>query len=189
VAHSKLTDDARIVHAGDERWLPVPGYEGSYEVSDFGNVRSVPRVRNCRNGTRLAPGCDLKPFPDQSGYPWVRLSLPDKSVARRVHTLVLAAFVGPRPAGMVIRHLNGIESDNRLENLRYGTHSENSKDIVLHGRNRASNKTHCNHGHELTVENCCPTQLAKGKRECIQCRKNRSREYRLRMKNAPTNPC
>lgn len=51
----------------------------------------------------------------------------------RVHTLVLNAFTGPRPAGMQGRHLNGIKTDNRRDNLKWGTPKENSEDSVKHG--------------------------------------------------------
>ena len=50
-----------------------------------------------------------------------------------VHRIVMAAFVGPRPPGKEVRHLNGDGSDNRISNLRYGTHAENMRDMEAHG--------------------------------------------------------
>lgn len=56
-----------------------------------------------------------------------------KRCQRKIHHLVLETFVGFRPRGMQCRHLNGDPSDNRLENLKWGTHSENQQDSVRHG--------------------------------------------------------
>lgn len=61
---------------------------------------------------------------------------------RKLHILVLEAFVGPRPDGMVGRHKNDIKSDNRLDNLCWGTQSENAIDRVRHGRGAQQKLTH-----------------------------------------------
>lgn len=111
-----------------EIWKDIPGYEGRYQVSDEGRVRSLPhRVRLVVRGketTRLFPGRLLRPGPQQSGHLSVAIG---KGNSRQVHQLVLEAFVGPRPAGCEVLHLNHNPADNRLENLRYGTRSENMK--------------------------------------------------------------
>jgi len=67
--------------------------------------------------------------------PYIKASLFDgeRRVTRNVHVLVLEAFAGPRPNGMVCRHLNGNPTDNRIENLAWGTESENQRDAVRHG--------------------------------------------------------
>lgn len=120
----------------EERWLPVPGHEGAYEVSDMGRVRSVGRrvrlfTRWGTEATRGVPPRLLRPGRmTKSGHVSVAIG---KHNSQCVHTLVLLAFVGPRPAGMEARHLNGNASDNRLENLRYGTRAENVQDMVRHG--------------------------------------------------------
>ena len=74
----------------------------------------------------------LKPVPCL-GYPTVNLS--DGVGKRRwyVHRLVLEAFVGPRPEGMACRHLDGDRANNRVENLAWGTYSENERDKLRHG--------------------------------------------------------
>lgn len=97
----------------------VPGHE-RYRVSTSGTVQSFAK----------GEWRDLKLSPNRAGYPCVSLSTPDGPKAIRVHTLVLIAFVGPRPEGMVCRHLNDNPADNRLENLAWGTYSENSRDSV-----------------------------------------------------------
>lgn len=103
-----------------EHWLPVPGYEGLYEVSDLGRVRSLPR----RPGT---PGnLILKPTVNNTGYHCVGPSLNGKQRVIHIHVLVLAAFEGPCPAGMEVLHGPGGRLDNRLVNLSYGTRSQNN---------------------------------------------------------------
>lgn len=94
-----------------ERWLPVPGFEGLYEVSDHGRVRNIERL--------------LRPSRQQRGHRLVALG---STAQRYVHRLVLEAFVGPAPQGMECRHLNGDPSDNRLTNLAWGTREENYAD-------------------------------------------------------------
>ncbi|WP_082971209.1 HNH endonuclease signature motif containing protein [Mycobacterium sp. 852002-51971_SCH5477799-a] len=86
---------------------------------------------------------------------------------RRVHRLVLEAFVGPAPSGTFGCHLDGDPANNRLNNLRWDTQANNLRDVVSHGRHHSSNRTHCVHGHEFTPENTRLT--AKGHRRCIRC--------------------
>jgi len=78
----------------------------------------------------------LSPRPHRDGHLYVNLyrsDAPMKSVF--VHAIVLTAFAGEKAAGHVCRHLNGVATDNRLENLVWGTVSENCLDRVRHGRN------------------------------------------------------
>ncbi|QUH01416.1 HNH endonuclease [Saccharopolyspora erythraea] len=118
-----------------EIWRPVPGWV-SYEASNKGRVRSV------RSGRVLSspPGGD--------GYRRVYFKVEGRRSAWTVHRVVLAAFRGPRPEGAQIRHLDGDKSNNHLENLAYGTPSENAADTKRHGQNSNLNKTHCPNGHE-----------------------------------------
>ena len=75
----------------------------------------------------------LKPGINSCGYLTVVLWQYGKPYTRGVHRLVLETFVGVRPSNMQCRHLNGIKIDNRLKNLCWGTHSENSQDSIRHG--------------------------------------------------------
>lgn len=115
-----------------ERWLPIPGWHGFYEVSDQGRVRSVARVVPRASTPQLVRERVLKSPPASHGYPRVNLCHEGKYVQRTVHSLVLEAFVGPRPHGMEILHGNGVCTDARLANLRYGTSAENKADTVRH---------------------------------------------------------
>lgn len=110
-----------------EIWKAVPGHEGAYEVSNLGRVRSLERrVRLVPNPgvetTRRVPPRILKPGRVKSGHVSVALG---KGNSRLVHQLVLEAFVGPCPHGCETLHGNHKPWDNRLENLRWGTRSEN----------------------------------------------------------------
>ncbi len=104
-----------------ELWQPVQGYEGLYEVSDQGRVRTV------------ATGLIRKTPVGVRGYPTVDLKNKGHRKTFTVHTLVLTAFVGPRPHKMECRHLDGDRENSNLSNLRWGTSSENDDDRRLHG--------------------------------------------------------
>lgn len=67
-------------------------------------------------------------------YPGVTITNPDhKRLRVRRHTIVAEAFHGARPAGMVVRHKNGVPGDDRAENLEWGTHGDNMRDMARHG--------------------------------------------------------
>jgi hypothetical protein len=164
-----------------ETWRPVVGYEGRYEVSDQGQVRSRDRnvsyVVNGQTRNRFFPGRMLSPQTGTTGG-YVHVVLPGLGTVN-VQRLVMAAFVGPRPAGLVICHNNGDGADNRLENLRYDTQSENLKDAVTHKTNWQTVKTHCPNGHEYTPENTGPNGSA---RRCLTCHSARQKARQRRAK-------
>ena len=117
-------------------WRAVPGYEGSYEVSLAGAVRSVTRqVPYGRHGCTIYQGKMLKLTQIKNGYFTVKLALAGHTRTNYVHELVLRAFVGPRPHTEERgenRHLDGDKSNNKLWNLKYGTITENAADRVRH---------------------------------------------------------
>lgn len=103
-----------------EVWRPVPGYEGRYEVSDLGNVVSV-------GFADIAKRRPLKKV-DQRGYDRVYLRSPGtRGRWFSMHILVMLAFVGPRPDGMHVNHVDGHKKNNALSNLQYCTPSQNQK--------------------------------------------------------------
>ena len=117
-----------------ENWRDVPGYEGLYQVSDLGNVRSYRRTKG--------PPKPLKGTPYRSGYVSVTLRKDGAKQRKRVkvYHLVLAAFIGPCPNGKEANHKFGDKTDNRLHSLEYATPSENClhRSRVL-GKERGSN--------------------------------------------------
>ena len=118
-----------------EIWKDVPGYEGQYQVSNKGRVRSLDREieQMSRWGTpykKSVKGITLRPGRMPAGHVSVSLG---RCNSQCVHKLVLLAFAGPAPEDHECLHANGDPSDNRLENLRWGTRSDNIRDAVHHG--------------------------------------------------------
>ena len=114
-----------------ERWLPAAGYEGFYEVSDYGRVCSVRHMTAAGwRGGKL-----LSPFPDRDGYLRVNLSCNGRYHSLiPVHGMVLRTFAGPPKPGQQARHGRGGRQNNRWpENLCWGTPLENSDDKYRDG--------------------------------------------------------
>ena len=156
-----------------ESWRPVVGWEGFYEVSSHGRVRSIDRIHHSRAGyTQKYRGRMLRPNLTH-GYWGVTLSRDTIPSTRKVHHLVLEAFVGPRPEGMEACHINGIRNDARLSNLRWGTHSSNTLDQVRHGTHAEARKTHCPRGHVYDL-------FYKRGRKCSVCKRANSQRYEAR---------
>lgn len=149
----------------EEQWRPVVGWEDLYEVSSHGRVRSLHTGRGPRNLDRL-----LSTERPSEDYPMADLSRDGKKVKRSVHSLVAAAFIGPRPEGMDICHNDGNARNCHLENLRYGTRSENILDEIAHGTHRHASRTHCEAGHELTEDNVYRSKARPKSRACRKCR-------------------
>lgn len=153
-----------------EQWKPVVGWEGLYEVSDHGRVRSLDRA-TCKGQRK---GQVLRPFPLDTGHLRVRLSRGGASAGPLIHRLVLEAFLGPCPAGMEGCHGDGNPTNNHVDNLRWATRSENQLDSVAHGTHQFARRTHCPRGHRLAAPNLIPSDWAKGRRSCLACSRARS---------------
>lgn len=169
------------VYGIDEAWIPVPEYEGLYEVSSWGRVRSLDR--RATDGRRYA-GKILKQSTQkrygenvgQSEYRVVGLRREGVQTVHRVHNVVLLAFTGERPEGMQALHRDDDPSNNRVWNLRWGTSSENMLDAVRNGKYRSANaeKTHCKRGHALEGANLF-IRKHDGARICVTCKNMHSR--------------
>lgn len=166
--------DYSMPEAEAEAWKPIPGYEGIYEVSDHGRVRSLDHIGRFRDSTRLNRGRVLRPDSKRYGHQYVNLSRDRKQTKAYVHRLVLMAFVGPAPAGMEACHNDGDPSNNHLTNLRWDTHSENNRDQVRHGTHPFATRTVCPRGHELISPNLTRCIAAKGYRGCLACSRAQS---------------
>lgn len=146
----------------NEIWKPAPGCVG-IEVSNQGRVRN--RWGRILRGTV-----------DENGYRRVHVRVVGGEYRiKRVHRLVLEAFVGPCPTGMETRHLSGDPGDNRLANLAWGTPADNNQDTLIHGRHASARRTHCPRHHPLVEGNLVPAQRRRGQRTCLAC--DRARNY------------
>lgn len=110
-----------------EHWMPVVGYEDRYEVSNLGRIRSLERYSTHRNGRRnFLKQRFLNPWVRRDGYLGVDLYENGKSKSFLAHRLILIAFIGMRVGKKECNHINGLKTDNRLENLEWVTRSENN---------------------------------------------------------------
>jgi hypothetical protein len=152
-----------------ERWRSVPGYEGLYEVSDHGRVRSFQRPTG---PVILSPAV-------RKGYAGVTLTRNKQPRVLRVNRLVAMAFHGLPEEGQVCRHLNGNSLDNRAVNLAWGSHKENVADLLEAGGHYNQRKTHCLRGHPFTPENTRVSMRPAGPlRSCRRCGRDHARRYR-----------
>ena len=151
-----------------ERWLPVVGYEGAYQVSDLGRVRSLDRMIVDSVGHRYFRAGRILRQVTLKGTGHCRVTLPG-GIQGYVHRLVLEAFVGPAPDGMEACHNDGDPTNNRLDNLRWDTRSANNTDAVRHQRNLNARKTHCPAGHPYDEANTRVIRSRPNARYCIAC--------------------
>ena len=152
-----------------EEWGPVVGFEGRYEVSSLGRVKSLLRDK------------ELKPDLISGKRPQVTLySSEGVRVRFRVGTLVLRAFKGGPPEGKPwVLHWDDNPANNALVNLRWGSPSENTRDSVRNGTHFGAARVQCKWGHPFDLKN---TAYYRGKRNCRECDKEGQQEIRDRKK-------
>jgi hypothetical protein len=157
----------------------VVNWEDWYEVSDNGLVQSLDRTLitdRWPNG-RFFPGKLLSPSANWKGYRYV--ILPGKKTCF-IHLMMLEAFVGPRPLGMMGLHKDDNPSHNLIENLYWGTRTDNALDSVRNGMHNHARRTHCdNCGDELKHngrQRICPTCVRRRSREYMREKRKRQRE-------------
>ena len=121
-----------------ETWRPVVGLENFFEVSDMGRVRSTERSvrfvdKRGHERFRVKLSKAIAPQKINSGYLVAHMNADGNAYAKTIHSLVAAAFIGPRPKGFDVCHENGDRLDNRAVNLRYDTRTNNHLDRIAHG--------------------------------------------------------
>ena len=171
--YTELGQDFTGENLPGERWVPVPvpHLEDRYAVSSLMRIKSLPRD----TATGRRGGIFLSPYVRDDGYGQVILYGPGgKPDAHQflVHELVALAFIGPRPAGKHIRHLDGDPGNSVPGNLAYDWPSVNMLDVKRHGRGFGA-KTHCPKMHLYDEEN---TRWYKGGRFCRACDREGNRE-------------
>lgn len=156
-----------------EDWRSVPGYQGLYEVSSLGRVRSLPRMGTAG---KVLVGATVR------GYQSVDLWCENQASNWRVNRLVATTFHRPALPGEVCRHLNGNSLDNRACNLAWGSEVENAADTLRMGRHFNANKTHCPSGHSYTPANTYLTRRTNSVgRRCKACHQEAKRRRAVGM--------
>lgn len=111
-----------------EIWKDIDGYQGLYQISNLGNVKSLKR-----KGSRIER--ILKPYRSKHGYLNVILRINNINKNYQVHRLVMESFVDNPEKKLTVNHLDGIKSNNNLSNLEWNTYSENLKHAFNIGLN------------------------------------------------------
>lgn len=148
-------------------WRSVLGFEGLYEISDDGQVRSA--------RGRLRKPVENRP----NGYLTVQLRRDLRTHKRYIHRLVLEAFVGPCPPGMECCHRDGDIGNNSVPNLYWGTRKQNIEDMLRHGTHYWARRSHCKNGHRYTLENFYISKT-NGQRVCRVCHRESGLKARRR---------
>lgn len=165
-----------------ECWRAVVGFEGLYEVSNLGSVRSLRRLAS--NG-RTVPARMIKLWNRYPGYKRAGLYRDGVQQFQYVHRLILEAFNGPCPEGMEACHNDGNAANNTLSNLRWDTRRANADDRVLH-QGLKGLQQRCKNSHEFTEANTIHGKIKDGgaTRRCRTCfNEYRRRRYGVRSAN------
>lgn len=119
----------------DEIWKPITEYEGLYEVSNLGRVRSLDRiVRHSPGKTKQAKGQIIKPINHNLGYLVVGLANENKIIRKYIHRLVGLHFLTQYSEGQVINHIDTNKRNNVVSNLEWCDAKQNAEHAVNHGR-------------------------------------------------------
>lgn len=154
-----------------ELWQPVQGYEGLYEVSDLGRVRSLERKANTWNGGRKVSQKELKQTKLNNGYLQVTLFKSGIRQKKSVHRIVAEAFL-LRPVGAdMVLHYDDNKENNQAKNLRWGCHADNMRDAVKNQRTLRGNKNKAaklTENQVLAIFKDDRTQVAIARDYCVQ---------------------
>lgn len=159
----------------------IEGYDGRYQVNELGDVRTrwLPGRRGKYNvdseGWRHLPSHVMV-----TGYVAVNLRRPDKSGSdvRTLHRLVAETHL-PNPAGLPnVLHRDGNKTNPNIENLYWGTASDNTYDMVRHGTHNNARKKYCKRGHALEGDNVrVSTYNGTTRRQCLPCKRIMDHAY------------
>lgn len=150
-----------------EEWRDIAGYEGLYQVSDWGRVRSIDRVikylvKGKYPAERIFKGQIIAPFKINSGYLTVSLGESSKGHNKTIHRLVAEAFIPNTENKPCVGHKDGNETNNCVENLYWCTYPENNNHPITKERQiESSKKRDFSYLHTSEVENKISKSLSK----------------------------
>lgn len=173
----RLADEAEAINSNfpGEEWRAVSGMEGQYEVSSFGRIRSIDRIVEDKNGRKMRYSGKLIALRKNPRTGYMEFAAGSRGGMRRVHRVVLEAFVGPCPAGMEACHNDGDKTNNRSVNLRWDNKTSNSYDTVRHGMHHYAKRDRCKYGHEFSEFGI---ESASG-RLCLACNRRNRADHKL----------
>ena len=125
ITNQKGIDYMSKYNTNKEAWVDIVGYEGLYQISDKGRVRSLDRYVRSKYGVRLAKGRMVATSYDTAGYPKVTLHKEGKRKTKLVHRLVMENFTD-EPFNETVNHKDGIKTNNDITNLEWCTYQENT---------------------------------------------------------------
>lgn len=162
-----------------EAWVAVIGFDGFYEVSNRGEIHGCDRVVGAANGKTKR----IKPKPRKlhaiaSGHLYADLYRGRKRTKVAVHRAVLEAFIGPCPEGMEACHDDGNPKNNTVENLYWGTRSDNVKDALRHGTHYWASRTECINHHPYVDGSY--SMRSNGGRKCLICNSVYQAKYKAK---------
>ena len=113
-----------------EKWLPIKGYEGIYEISDLGRVRSLPRYFTQGHyaggkAIHFTEGRMMKPNAYPNGYMYVTLTKKGKQKKRNIHRLVAEHFIPKEEGKDIVNHIDCDIKNNKADNLEWCTQKHN----------------------------------------------------------------
>ena len=109
----------------NEVWKDIKGYEGRYQISNFGNVRSLSRKVKFGNQTRIVKGKILKQKTKKTGYKFIQLRNNMKEYDFHIHRLVALHFVDGYAENMDVNHIDGNKENNNASNLEWCSRKQN----------------------------------------------------------------
>ena len=125
------------IELDNEEWRDIEGYEGMYQVSNLGRIKGLPRKVNNHTGYIQLKERYINGHPITKGYIQVLLSFPKRKL-KLIHVLVAKAFIPNSESYPQVNHINGIKSDNRVENLEWCNNSMNQIHAYKMGLNKRS---------------------------------------------------
>ncbi|AXH43888.1 HNH endonuclease [Mycobacterium phage Buckeye] len=169
-----------------ENWRPVTEFEGYYEVSNQGRVRSVPRVTVRSNGVPLTVRGRIIVQRPGNKHGHLKVSLQRDGIwsTRWVHRLVALEWCERAPGQDYVLHGPEGATVNKATNLRWGTAAENSADRKAFGAPYPPPREMCEAGHAMTPDNIYRPPKRPNDRHCKACQRDRVRAYRERKRSA-----